>query len=132
MQKIAIITLLSLLALTQVVPAQRQDVKVSRVEVSAPWTGFYYEGQGQQLWAKAVVSNNSDSSITGATLRFEFFDPLGTRGTYESPLPVVEPAGVTTVESPQWWDYSGAAIGCKATLLKDGQVIAEGQTGGEK
>ena len=132
MQRVAIFAFFTLFALTQVVPAQRQDIKVSRVEVSAPWSGFYYEGQGQQLWAKAVVSNSSGSSLSGATLRFEFYDPLGTRETFESPLPVVAPAGVATVESPQWWDYSGATIGCKATVLQNGQVIAEGQTGDEQ
>ncbi len=132
MQKMAIFTLLCLFALTQVVSAQTQGIAVSRVEISSPWTGFYYQGQGHQLWAKAVVSNSSDSSLRGATVRFEFFDPVGPRGTYDSPLPVVAPGGVATVESPQWWDYSGAAIDCKVTVLLDGKTLAEGQTGESK
>lgn len=98
--------------------------------MSAPWSGFYYQGQGQQLWAKAVVSNTSGAPLRGATLRFEFFDPIGPRESFDVPLPIIAPGGVTSVDSPQWWDYSGAAIGCKALIFdQNGDALATGQTG---
>jgi hypothetical protein len=98
--------------------------------MSSPWSGFYYDGQGQQLWAKAVVSNSSGTPLNGATLRFEFYDPIGPRETFESPLPTIPPGGVTAVDSPKWWDYSGAEIGCKAVILnQSGETLATGGTG---
>jgi hypothetical protein len=130
MRKTLLFALLCLLALSQSVPAQRQGVRINRVEMSAPWSGFYYQGQGQQLWAKAVVSNTSSTPLRGATLRFEFFDPIGPRESFDVPLPIIAPGGVTSVDSPQWWDYSGAEIGCKALIFdQNGDALATGQTG---
>ncbi|MCA9778610.1 MAG: hypothetical protein KC800_17905 [Candidatus Eremiobacteraeota bacterium] len=121
---------LFLLALAPAVSAQSQTIRITRVEMSAPWSGFYYQGQGQQLWSKAVVLNSSATPLKGATLRFEFFDPIGTRETFDTPLPTIPPGGVTSIDSPQWWDYSGAQIGCKALIFnQNGDALATGQTG---
>lgn len=123
--KLNLISLIVLL-LTLALSAQT-GVQISRVEISSPWSGFYYAGQGQQLWGKAIVHNSSSSSLNGAVVRFNFFDPVGPRESFEQPLPSLPPGGTVSVESQQWWDYSGAAIGVEVTVYnpQTGDQIAQ-------
>jgi hypothetical protein len=109
-------TLVLLAILTLTGTGQGQDIRINRLEIQAPWTGFYV-GQGVQLWGKAVIHNSSNVPLGGATVQFDFFDPVGPRESFKQPLPVLQAGGTVSVESPQWWDYSGAQIGMKVTVL---------------
>jgi hypothetical protein len=115
--------------LVSTVTGQGQDIRINRLEINAPWTGFYHSG-GVQLWGKSVIHNSSDTPLRGAVVRFEFFDTVGPRETFEQPLETIQAGGTVAVESPQWWDYSGAQMGMSVTVLgQNKKPIATQKTG---
>lgn len=120
-----------LILLTIFTTGQDNGIRINRLEIQAPWTGFYV-GQGRQMWGKAVVNNSSDTALRELKVQFEFFDPVGPRETFTQQLASIQPGGTVSVESPQWWDYSGADIGMKVTVLgpDTSRPLAERSTGG--
>lgn len=126
--------LLLVLALALPAIAQDSEISINRIEISRPWTGFYYEGQGSQLWGKAIVQNNTQESLEDGGVKFEFYDSVGPRESFTQRLPVVPAGGISTVESPLWWDYSGAQIELRVTIYRRNSEapVAERTTGDQQ
>jgi hypothetical protein len=116
LSRILSLTLVLLVALTLTGITQGYDIRINRLEIQSPWTGFHY-GQGVQLWGKAVIHNSSEMPLRGAKVSFEFFDTVGPRETFTQPLPIIQARGTVSVESPQWWDYNGAPLSLKVSVL---------------
>ena len=94
-------------------------VRLVSAQLRQPWTGSYY-GQGQRLWGRAVVRNDTGHESPDLRVRFEFYDKAGVRQRYDLDCPSLAPHSTAVVASPQWWDYSEANLQLKVSVFAAG------------